>query len=432
MTTDDFIQSLMKNENLFANRYQRDLFGVEDYRRMFSCGIDKSIEKIDSAIDEIINQKQITERLSIIAGNADDVFIEQDAGGADSDTVYDLASATKLFTMICIVILKECGLIHDDDPLKKFCPLFQEQAVSSLTIQQLYSFYANLQTPKRLDEVGISAEEAEARLFAVQVKDRTEAFRLRPYSDFGSLILKYVIEATGSECFYTFLKENVLDPLGMKRTTPYPTDKNFASSNDEYRIIKGDYQRIDTPFGLPNDKKAARLKKDAYDLSGHAGLFSTANDLKKLAQGLLRGEIISSHSLCEMGICRTEGNVNGQYGQFFGQMTYVKNPIAENSEVPHCLSGPTITSAGYTGTHITIDPLNQFFYVVLGNRCHKRVTSIIPEEGKNISDYLNREDNTVTWINGERIHSSKYYVYQKDILIESLVVNGLLHQMNMI
>lgn len=414
----NLIDKLLKNQN-GTNEYQKNLFDRNDIKNFLSTTPESAKEEIRKTAKEIIENKKLCESIAFSGGTADTIISEQ-CINSDTDTVFDLASTTKLFTSLALSILKESGVINDQDPLKKFCPQFIDESIKNLTIFDFATFQANLQTPGRIDDPEISTEEAENRLFRISQKERNESFLLHPYGDFGALILKYVIESASSTSFFDFIREKILQPAGMTRTFPFPADQNFASSDMEHRIIKGQCQIIRTEDGLPHDKKAAKLKRNSYDLTGHAGIFSCLSDLIKLSQALLSEKILSMESLIDIGTCSTKGVVNGKNGQYFGRLVYTKNPCIEQTEVPVYLSGTAFTSSGYCGTHLTLDAKNGLFYIVLGNRCFKRVTSIIPKEGETIEDYID-ENNMVAWESGKRVSCSKYYVYQKDTLINALL-----------
>ena len=412
------IDKLLKNQN-GTNDHQKNLFDKDEIKDFLSSTPESAQKEIQRTAKEITEDKKLCESLAFAGGTADAIISEQ-CHNSDADTVFDLASTTKLFTSLALSLLKESGQIKDQDPLGKFCPQFTDSSVKNLTIFDLATFQANLQTPGRIDDPEISTEEAEDRLFRISQKERNESFLLHPYNDFGALILKYVIEAASSTSFFNFIQEKILRPAGMTRTLPFPADQNFASSDMEHRIIKGQYQIIRTEEGLPHDKKAAKLKKNKYDLTGHAGIFSCLSDLTKLSQALLCEKILSMDRLTEIGSCSSMGVVNGKNGQYFGQLVYTKNPCREQSEVPVYLSGTAFTSSGYCGSHLTLDAKNGLFYIVLGNRCFNRATSIIPREEETIEDYID-ENNMVTWENGKKIPCSKYYLFQKDSLINAIL-----------
>ena len=82
---------------------------------------------------------------------------------------------------------------------------------------------------------------------------------------------------------------------------------------------------------------------------------------------------------------------------------------------------------GFTGNHVSVDPERGIFTVFLGNRVQNRLTVLVPEEGKKLTDYGLREDGSGTfrWPDGEVIASSVQYVHQKDAHLHRAVADVL-------
>ncbi|MEG1502251.1 MAG: serine hydrolase domain-containing protein [Synergistaceae bacterium] len=426
------IKSLSENQNRFADATQQSLFSKENFQTLLSPSLEENQKAIESIALAMVNDQQLTPGIAIAAGDAHTIYTKQCYGKlsddnsktVNSDTIYDLASMTKLFTVLSLFQLKEKGLLIFSDTIGKYCSNFQK--ISHCSLKDLMEFRISMRTDGRIDENGLDANEAENRLFNVCETPITDAFLARPYNDLSAMALRYVIESVSGQTYYEYLKENIIVPLNMNSTAPHIINPlNFASCDFERRIIKGNYQIINTQKGMPHDKKAAISKKNSTSLCGHAGLFSTVDDLAKLAQGLLTEKILSKASLIEIGQKQMGTIINGKATQFLGKLVYTKCPNPATSEVHHALSGCAFSSPGFTGTHFTLDVLNGIFYIVLSNRCYNRVTQIIPEEGKSIDDYLNTE-NRIPWPDEKTYPSSIDYVYKKDLLIEAVLQNVLL------
>lgn len=349
-------------------------------------------------------------------GNAREVLL---AGGAFmpavqplvEDSIFDLASVTKLFTAISILQLRNAGALRLDDPLTKFAPRFL--ALPETSVGALLSFRAPIVTDGRVDAAADRAE-AEARLFSARPAPTQPA---RYYTDMGAMALKYVIEAAAGQPYYAYLRENVLLPLGMTETYAHvPTEKlaRTVCCNYERRKVNGEY-RVDTdcPAGVPHDPKARVLMRGTDDLTGHAGLFSTLGDMVRLAQGLLRGTVLPVDALREMGVNRTGYRLpDGGYTQYLGYLCYAKHPQQTYSEVPACFSDGTVALNGYTGNHFSVDPAQGRFMVILANRVHDRITVLTGRPDPN--------DPTVTarWNDGRVYPVSQNYTYLKDAMLK--------------
>jgi CubicO group peptidase (beta-lactamase class C family) len=191
-----------------------------------------------------------------------------------------------------------------------------------------------------------------------------------------------------------------------------------ASYNFEHRILKDQYfLRMDAPSGVPHDPKAQILSDGGRDLCGHAGLFSTLNDMVKLCQALLSKKLLSMEALLEIGVNRTgHMGADGSYRQYLGYLCFVKSPAQRFSEVPQWMGSRAFGLSGFTGNHIAIDPEKGVFDLFLGNRCHNRVSVIQPLEGRDIASYgLTPEgEGAVEWTDGRKVRSSYLYIHQKD------------------
>ena len=140
------------------------------------------------------------------------------------------------------------------------------------------------------------------------------------------------------------------------------------------------------------------------------------------AQALLSGELLRPETLCEIGVNRTGfSHGDGTYRQYLGYLCFSKHPLQRLSEVPHWMGARSIGLSGFTGNHLSLDPDAGRFVLFLGNRCHGRVSHIVPPEGKDLSAYgLDaRGVGLVRWSDGRLVPSSAKYVYFKDEMLHA-------------
>ena len=347
-------------------------------------------------------------------------------GDCREDSVFDLASATKLFTGLCMMRLKEEGLLDFSRPVLVYDPRFTN--LGDITVEQLMSFAVTVNTPKRLDACP-DREAALQALFAAEPGERPER---RVYSDIPAMILKYVIEAAAGTTFYNCVRQMILEPAGMTETwaaVPPERKGDCQDYNREHRIEgAARILRTDWRPGVPHDPKAAVLQGDTGDLCGHAGLFSTMEDMIRFCRAVLAEKIVSRASLREMAVNRTGKLLpNGIYTQYLGYQCYLRHPEQYWSEIPVYMGMQAFGIGGFTGNHVSIDPERNLFTVFLGNRVKNRLTVLLPEEGKTLADYGLNPDGTGTyrWEDGEVIPSSVKYVHQKDQHLHSAVMAAL-------
>ena len=158
------------------------------------------------------------------------------------------------------------------------------------------------------------------------------------------------------------------------------------------------------------ERQIVLVISDGIQDTGHAGLFSTAGDMAKLAIALMEEKVLSIENLKKIGINRT-GKMIGENDvtQFHGYLCYSKNPIEMNSEVNHFLSGNAFALGGYTGNQLTIDIENGVYVFFASNRCHNRVTNIT---GASEEDYV--QNGYVKWKGGKSYKYNKKYAYDRD------------------
>ena len=142
----------------------------------------------------------------------------------------------------------------------------------------------------------------------------------------------------------------------------------------------------------------------------------------------LRLDVISREGLLFMSRNRTgHQRPDGTYQQYLGAQCYVKHPVQRHSEVPVYESDKAISLSGFTGHHLSVDVETGVFALFLGNRVQNRLTVLVPEAGKSITDYGLKSDGTGTFVcpDGARIYSSVNYVYQKDVHFHQAVAEAL-------
>ncbi|HSK68346.1 MAG TPA: serine hydrolase domain-containing protein [Candidatus Limnocylindria bacterium] len=334
------------------------------------------------------------------------------------NTVFDLASLTKLFTLLCVLKLMERGYLRPGDAIADVDTRFRH--LGDCPVMDCLGYRASLRTPQRVD-----AQESRADALAMVFQTRRVPLEgERVYSDMNALVLKHVVETAAGLPFYDAVREMVLQPAGMRETwarVPEQRRADLMDYNYEHRVLDGRYVLETSALpGLPHDPKARILSGQGDDLQGHAGLFSTMGDMCLLAQALLSGDIIPKETLRSIGENRTGYlQPDGGYRQFLGLLCFSKSPVARLSEVPGWMGQRAFALAGYTGNHLAIDPDLGVFDLVLGNRCHNRVSTILPKESAASYGLAPGGEGTVDWPDGRRVKSSFQYVYRKDDMLHT-------------
>ena len=374
------------------------------------------------AITFFTRETRIMDALAVCCGKGKETARAWDGRDAGENTLFDLASATKIFTGLCLMRLWETGELDPFRPVRRYCPEFEN--LGDITVEQLMAFQVQLRTPERIDR----QTDREAALRCLRQVGPAEKRGPRDYSDIPAMALKYVIEQVAGMPMYACVRQLVLEPAGMDSTfAKVPAERvgDCLLYGPEYRIQGTEWIcRTDPRRGVPHDPKAAILQGDTEDLCGHAGLFSTLGDMEKLARALLAGRIISPESMARMAENRTGHPLpGGGYTQYLGYCCYRKHPDQYFSEIPAAMSQQAFGMGGFTGNHFSVDPGTGSWNVFLGNRVRERLTVLIPEEGKTRTDYGLHADGTGTlcWRDGTVLPSSVDYVHQKDEHLHAVI-----------
>jgi len=206
-----------------------------------------------------------------------------------TDTVCWLASVTKPVTTAAIMKLVEEGRLRLDDPVEKYIPEFQRQQDKegrhyAITIRQLLSHTAGLPAdpPTRKD---VFDPEWRGKSVAETVGPIAQAtLQFVPgakvqYSNAGFYVLGRIIEIASGRPYADYVKEKILDPLGMKETF-YP---RFLVSVESRRMASVYRQRQGERFLYFRYEPGMTTRNDTPD----GGLFCTARDLFKFCQMFL-------------------------------------------------------------------------------------------------------------------------------------------------
>lgn len=224
-----------------------------------------------------------------------------------TNCLFDLASLTKVVgTTTAVMLLVDRGLIKVDDPVGKYIPAFNTGDKKQITIRHLLTHTAGLITWYPLFYRAQSKEQVYQLIDELPL-----AFpvgKSRHYSDLGFILLGEIIEKVCGMALEQFDRKNIFIPLGMHHTTYNPLARGFTkfaatSHGNPYEtrmvhdtslgfvfkeINPGQWNgwRTYTLRGEVNDGNAWYALKG---VSGHAGLFSTIDDLQKLVDMVLNG-----------------------------------------------------------------------------------------------------------------------------------------------
>jgi len=278
------------------------------------------------------------------------------------DTIFDLASLTKpVATAVAIMQLHERGKIDLDAPAATYWPAFARNGKERITIRQLMTHYSGLAPDLDLRRKWTG--------YSTAMKMIEEAKPVRPpgthyeYSDINFEALGEVVRRVAKLPLDDYCRINIFTPLGMGDTGFSPPARELN------RIAPTEYVDGKLRIGEVHDPTAARMG----GLAGHAGLFSTANDLAIFARMLLDGgragavTILSPRSIDEMTIPQSPLDA-ADASHLRGLGWDLAAPLCANRE--QLLPVGSYGHFGFTGTMLWIDPVSSTYAIILTNRTY--------------------------------------------------------------
>jgi uncharacterized protein YbbC (DUF1343 family) len=323
------------------------------------AGLEGAQEALTAALSRAVKESEAPGAVGCV-GEGDRLIFLEAAGNreltpdvlpAEKDTIYDLASLTKMIaTTTSVMILHEEGRIDFDAPITEYLPI---PAFGKFTVRHCLTHTAGLTAGRPFYKDCSSLNEI--LQVASEIDLEAPPGARRKYSDIGFMILGKVVELVGRDSLDAFARKHIFEPLEMKSTTfkpPKEWAKRCAATEKcawRKRVIIGEV----------HDENAFA----AGGVSGHAGLFSTAEDLSRFCRALLGGKLFSNKTLDEM---TRRGQVPFYPWQGLG---WKLDPWACGSEgfLP---SRAAIGHTGWTGTNIWIDRDSGVFSILLSNTCH--------------------------------------------------------------
>jgi CubicO group peptidase (beta-lactamase class C family) len=298
-------------------------------------------------------------------------------------TIYDLASLTKpLVTGFLCAKLLETGQIHLSDPISKYFPQFNTQDKAGVTLRQLLTHISGFAAWKpfylltRDDD--ISSNDAKKDRMIELIAAEPLAYEPRTkvvYSDLNYLLLGFFVEKLYGGKLDAIAKKEIFEPLGLAKTffnPPAELKREIAASEHGNKFEKQTCKengydaskygwREEVIWGEVHDGNAYFLD----GVAGHAGLFSTAEEVFKIACQFLAG----SSQLLSPEICKvfTTDHTPGLNEARTLGFQLAATPESTASEA---LAKDSFGHLGFTGTSLWIEPETERVFILLTNRTH--------------------------------------------------------------
>ncbi|MFF3290879.1 serine hydrolase [Streptomyces sp. NPDC003023] len=278
------------------------------------------------------------------------------------DTVFDLASVSKLFTSVLAVQQIERGALELEAPVASYLPGFAQAGKQDITVRQLLTHTSGFRAWIPL----FREPTQEARL--QRLWNETPATTPGTdylYSDLNLISLQLVLEEITGRPLDALLYDEITAPLGMHRTrfNPPASWQPKIAATEDARLPWSGLDR-GMVWGEVHDENAYSFG----GVAGHAGVFSNAWDLAILARTLLNGGVYGrSRILSDASVELMFSDFNTD---FPGDEHGLGFELYQHWYMGAMATPATAGHTGFTGTSLVLDPTTDSFLIVLGNSVH--------------------------------------------------------------
>jgi uncharacterized protein YbbC (DUF1343 family)/CubicO group peptidase (beta-lactamase class C family) len=325
-----------------------------------------ALPAVDAAIEQAIQEAQVPGAVLVVGHHGQVIYrkaygsraLEPRREAMTLDTVFDLASLTKVIaTTTSVMQLVEQGKVRLNDPVAKYLPEFAQNGKDDITVRQLLIHFSGLEPDLDLKATWEGKQTAYGMAFA-DAPQEAPGSRFT-YSDVNFIVLGALVERVSGETLDEYVQRHIFEPLKMTRTRYVPPaawlPKIAPTQYDENEHML---------WGVVHDPTARRMG----GVAGHAGLFSTGDDLAKFAQALLNGGEGVLSELTVEKMTRPEQPPAAPVLRGFGWD--IDSPLSSNRG--DLLPVGSYGHTGWTGTSIWIDPTTETYIILLTNAVHPR------------------------------------------------------------
>ncbi len=311
------------------------------------------IARFDQAVRGAIERNEIPGAVLIVT-RKDEIVLRRAYGfrakepaevAMTADTIFDLASLTKpLATATSILLLAERSRLRLRDPIRQWFPKFHPD--KPITIEHLLLHTSGLPAGNaRADHAG-SREKSLERILETPLEH--EPGEMYVYSDLGYVLLGEIVEKASGEPLDTFAKKNIFEPLAMRETMFRPPTTLTR------RIAPTTRVKEELLVGIVHDP----LARTMGGIAGHAGLFSTADDVNRFVSALQHKGEYEGKAVLPPAVVK--------------QMLELRTKPGEKEKRTLALGSlfEGFGHTGFTGTAFWLDPIREQSVVLLTNAVH--------------------------------------------------------------
>jgi CubicO group peptidase (beta-lactamase class C family) len=344
----------------------------------------RKLERVNHAVEKGIERGELASAV-VLARMGEELEYEGVFGAAcvsperhdaTRDTIYDLASLTKVMATTCAVwVLVADGKLKLDQPVAELLPKFAERGKQAVLVRHLLThssglrpwraFYSDLHEREVRRGEKILATDAARELILKRILSGAlvhEPGEAAVYGDLDFIVLGALIEAVSGERLDVFCQRRIYEPLGLERTRFNPVP--FTGERRLYAATEQCPWREKVLWGEVHDGNAWAMG----GVAGHAGLFAPASDVMRFGLAMLaahRGESeIFSAELAQEFFRRQNLPEGSDWA--LGWDT----PTPGHSTSGNLFTRDSVGHTGFTGTSLWIDLARGAVFVMLTNRVH--------------------------------------------------------------
>lgn len=296
--------------------------------------------------------------------------VEPAAVPMTTDTVFDMASITKpVATATSILLLIERGKLSLSDKVSTLIPEFAVNGKQDITIRDLLIHQSGLLADNAIADYQHGPVEALQKIYALPLLNPIGTKFV--YSDVNFILLGDIVKRVSGLSVHEFSQREIFTPLGMCDTGYLP--------REELRSRAAPTQERDGHWmqGEVHDPRAFKLD----GIAGHAGLFSTADDMAIYATMMLNGGSIGEMRILMPQTVSLMTRANRVSSGVRGLGWDKKTGYSSNKG--DLLTDSAFGHGGFTGTVLWIDPELDLFFIFLSNRVHPNGKGLVnPLAGK--------------------------------------------------
>lgn len=281
----------------------------------------------------------------------------------NENTMFDVASITKLYLLLLLFKLEELGIINLNDKIVDLNPKFK--GLEDFTFNDLIRLHGELRTNGNVAKA-TTYEEAYDMLKSIYLISNSR--EENKYTDFGAIVISDTLEEIFSRNFDKPIKfedimnEYLLKPLNLNSTMFKPNSNNVSGNGNNGNIV--------------HDSKAKILGGAV----GSAGIFTTSDDLARLARNLYSVNYINKDYISRFGEITFPNSSQAQKGNLG---IYVKHPLGfDKTFTPSEFSNGSFSHQGWTGALATFDPNNLIHQNILVDAIYENENSNLVKNDK--------------------------------------------------